>query len=162
MSQMREYNRIAPSQKEKDSIEKNKRHFSGRWDRRQNSFSWMGFLARCRWRCEPDFLSKDFPDGFGGRCKSGAADWEEEGTKAAVGDTLAFARQLHSGETSGYTCLAPHQQQQRISSNSASAATVHQQQQRISSICASAHQQHERFSSISSLTHKIWNALLNV
>ena len=27
------------------------------------------------------------------RCKSGGADWEEEGTKAAVGDTLAFPNQ---------------------------------------------------------------------
>ena len=41
------------------------------------------------------------------------------------------------------------QQHQRISSNSASAASVHQQQQCISSTSASAHQQHQRISSIS-------------
>ena len=67
-------------------------------------FSRMGFMGRCRWWWHLISFLKISPMGFGGRCKSGATDWEEEGTKAAVRDSLAVGRQMYSGEKSGNTC----------------------------------------------------------
>ena len=52
-------------------------------------FSRMGFMRRCIWWWHLISFLKISPMGFGGRCKSGATDWEEEGTKAAVQETLA-------------------------------------------------------------------------
>ena len=153
---MREFNRIARSQREKDSIEKRKdiSHEGGTGDK-------IVFLGWASWRDADGGASlisslKISPMALVGDARVGPPIGKKREQRRLSG--------IHSPLLDSCTVekrrdtLAWH----RISSNSASAATVHQQQQRISSICASAHQQHERFSSISSLTHKIWNALLNV
>ena len=159
---MREYNRIACSQREKDSIEKKKRHFSGRWDRRQNSVSWRDADGGA------SLISslKISPMALVGDARVGPPIGKKREQRRLSGihlplldsctvekrrDTLAWQR-ISSNSASAATV---HQQHQRISGISTSAASAHQRHQRICSISASAasatpaHQQHQRISNIS-------------
>ena len=137
MSQMREFNRIARSQREKDSIEKRKdiSREGGTGDK-------IVFLGWASWR-----------DADGGASRISSL---KISPMALVGDARVgppIGKKREQRRLSGIhsplldSCTVEKRRDtlawQRISSNSVSAATVHQQHQRITSISKSAVSVHQ-------------------
>ena len=139
MSQTREYNRIACSQREKDSIEKRKdiSREGGTGDR--NSVSWRDADGGA------SLISslKISPMALVGDARVGPPIGKKREQRRLSGIHLPLLDSCTVEKRRD--TLAWH----RISSNSASAATVHQQQQCISSNSASAASAHQRISSMS-------------